>query len=317
MNVVSPIDELIRSLGGKKHRQHHVWQHYLDAWSVDDRIWASRNGGVPFNTDTVNVAVERDFYKLHELTQNDLQLLRLLTSGPKHPSAKAVDAGLITGLLAPIHLVQQHRRLFGTPEQVDEFIDVYRTNILENYHDRLETAFLPILRKIRHGDLTCLTYTNECITFFHFMLTQYMRTKGIREKIIQKVLSENGQDLRRIWPILSLIFGRDIGATLFAERDKRTLAFVENRTGVPFITGDQPVINLHGQSPEPTETVSLYYPVTPRSALMVTEVGEQPPFLTGSLAPEDVALLNERIARAAHSQVFAATKEDLRNSEIA
>src|SRR6516225_8413694 len=149
-------------------------------------------------------------------------------------------------------------------------------------------------------------------TFFDFLLTQYTRTKEIREKSIQRVQAENGQDLRRIWPILSLVFGRDIGATLFAERDRRTLALIENQTGSSFITGDQPVINLHGQqSPEPTETVSLYYPVTPRLALMLTEVGEEPPFSTGSLSHEDVATLDERIASAAHSQIFAAVKADL------
>src|SRR5665213_4526618 len=72
-----------------KHRQHHVWQHYLASWSIDERVWALRNGETIFNTDTVNVAVERDFYKVHKFTSRDLALLRLILSGPKHPAAKA------------------------------------------------------------------------------------------------------------------------------------------------------------------------------------------------------------------------------------
>jgi hypothetical protein len=45
---------------------------------------------------------------------------------------------------------------------------------------------------------------------------------------------------------MSYLFALNIGFSLYMERRRRKLVFIENRTDVPFITGDQPVTNLLG-----------------------------------------------------------------------
>jgi hypothetical protein len=62
------------------------------------------------------------------------------------------------------------------------------------------------------------------------------------------------------------------------------------------------VINL---DEKPTERFSLYYPIMPHLALLLPEVGEETSFSTQTLTVELVVELNERIALASHSQVFA------------
>jgi hypothetical protein len=106
----------------KKHRQHHVWQHYLEPWSV---VWVCREGHHIFNTETTVVAVERDFQKLHRLSDDDIALLRVLLEGPRGPrhlAAKRLDNDLFFMLLAPVQFVEQNRaRLTNITKGVKEW----------------------------------------------------------------------------------------------------------------------------------------------------------------------------------------------------
>ena len=59
----------------KKRRHHFVWQYYLDPWASEGRIACLQNGDV-FRTNTVNVGVERDFYRLRQFTDFEVAFLR-------------------------------------------------------------------------------------------------------------------------------------------------------------------------------------------------------------------------------------------------
>jgi hypothetical protein len=60
-----------------KRRHHHVWQRYLKSWTTNRAIWCLQNGRI-FSTGTLNIAVEKDFYKLHKLTREDIALIKML-----------------------------------------------------------------------------------------------------------------------------------------------------------------------------------------------------------------------------------------------
>jgi Protein of unknown function (DUF4238) len=141
-----------------------------------------------------------------------------------------------------------------------------------------------------------------------------MRTKGIKVRTIELIRQKNGQDLSRIWDIMSHMFSVNIGASLFLERKKRKLVLIENSTDVTFITGDQPVINLHGNRLHPPTTLSLYYPLAPRLALILGEVDEDPATSTDRLTPARVLALNTKIVEASHSQVFGHSEASIARS---
>lgn len=211
----------------------------------------------------------------------------------------------------PARFVEQNREQLGNIEQIDKLLDEYQTNALEDYHAGIENAFLPILDDILKGDLSFYSNDDRCIGFLHFICTQHMRTKGVKERAVERVRKHDGQDLSRIWNIAVHLFAFNIGMGLFVERKKRKLVLMQNRTDVPFITGDQPIVNLHGDGIRPPDELCFYYPVSPKLALILTEVDKEPAFSTDSLNSGQVAFLNTKMLTACHSQVFGQTEAAL------
>jgi hypothetical protein len=107
------------------------------------------------------------------------------------------------------------------------------------------------------------------------------------------------------------MFSVNIGAALFSERKRRRLLLVRNPTIVPFVTGDQPVINLHATTPLPPTQLSFYYPISPTLALILSESDEEPVYSSGSLSPIQASQLNGQMLESSHSQVFGNSKEVL------
>ena len=170
----------------KKRRQHHVWQHYLNSWTIDGRICCLKGGDI-FATDTINVAVQRDFYKLHKLTQVDIGLLRTLIIDHAHPLLKINHEEFLTLITAPVRFVENNRNKLRNIEKIDALLDVYMTNVLEDYHERIEHSFEPLLDRIINNDITFYSNEDSCITLFNFVSTQYMRTKKLKDKTIELI----------------------------------------------------------------------------------------------------------------------------------
>jgi hypothetical protein len=301
----------------RKHRQHHVWQHYLEPWAIDGKIY-SLIDGKPCRPNTKNVAVEHHFYRLHRLTQTDIGLLKYLFIDASPAHTRQLHEDFVKALLLPRAFVEQHKQYLRNPEEMEEILLTQEINVLEDYHASIEDSFTPTLLAIRKGDLSFYDDTHECITFARYMATQYMRTKGIKVRTIEIFQRKNGIDISRIWDIVSLMRAVDIGCSLFLGRKRQQLALLRNNTEVGFITGDQPVINLHGgdRSNAP-EKLCMYYPVEPRAALIWGDVDEKIPFASETLNAQQVSSLNQRMFAASHSQVFGRTAVSLERFGVA
>ncbi len=297
----------------KKDHQHHVWRAYLAAWGGDGgKIWCL-GGGKVYGARPANLAAAKHFYKLEALSEAEINLIRLLTvvGDNIHPARKQFHEDFLAALMAPLRLMDLLKEEHPIPRELDEFISGYQTNVLEDYYGRIEDNFVPRLEKIKAGDLSFWNDDEECIVFFDYLLSQYMRTKAIREKTISRLKANMAMDLSRIWNVLAIMFGTNIGSSLFVERGRRKLIVLENRTGAEFLTGDQPVLNLLGKGPEPTTGVMLYYPISPSRALLLTEAEGVSPYSSETLTDADVAALNDRVVKAAHRQVFARSRSSL------
>ena len=176
----------------------------------------------------------------------------------------------------------------------------------------IEDSFAKTLTAIRNGDISFYANQADCILFARYMATQYMRTKGIKVRMIEIFQRNMGVDISRIWDIASLMHGVNIGCSLFLGRKQQELVLLRNDTDVEFIAGDQPVINLHGgdRSKAP-DRLCMYYPLGPRSALIWGEVNEKVPYSSDRLTAEEVSNLNRRMEAAAHSQIFGRTAASL------
>ncbi len=91
----------------------------------------------------------------------------------------------------------------------------------------------------------------------------------------------------------------------------RRLVLIRNRSAVPFITGDQPVVNIHADGETAPELMSIYYPLSPELALFFYEPEEAAPIPVAVERDDLAADLNLRIARTSQSQIYASTAEVL------
>jgi hypothetical protein len=124
-----------------------------------------------------------------------------------------------------------------------------------------------------------------------------MRTKRANQAI-ELCKADGSADISRIWNVIVPMAVTNIGADLFRDRKRRKLAFIRNLTSSAFITGDQPAINLKAEHGRPPEHLSIYYPISPRIALILGDVDEELSYRTEAVTAEQVATLNRMIVEA-------------------
>lgn len=263
-------------------------------------IWCLQKGKV-FTTGTTRIAVEKDFYKFHRLNAADERMVKLLFTR-SHPAAQRSFESLLNNLMRPFRLTES---LLGAEknEAIAKHLDEYTSDILEELHSQVEARFIPSLKCALEGDISF--YDDErSLDFFDYITKQYMRTKGIKERFFASSEPVGEADMRRAWSMLSLMFAQNIGASLYLERKRRKLVLLRNETDVPFITGDQPVINLQAMGAK-TTSLSIFYPLSPALALWLGEVDEACPYPDEGLTGEHVRSLNHMVSEASYQQVFA------------
>ena len=283
-----------------KRRHHHVWQLYLRPWTSGGAIWCLQNGRA-FSTGTRDIAVEKDFYKFHRLTTADENFLQLMVA-KSDPAAQRSFRALQDMLMYPFRMIDA---IPGANKNklIEKQVEEYASNVLEDLHSQVEARFIPLLNSALGGDVSF--YGDErCIAFLDYLTKQYMRTKGIQERATAVRIPVEDVDIRRIWSILSFMLAQNIGGSLFNERKRRQLVLLKNATDVPFITGDQPVVNLQAKVSQ-TNSLTLFYPLSPTISLWLGEVDEKCQFPADGLTKEHVVSLNRKMAQASHQQIFA------------
>jgi hypothetical protein len=298
----------------KKPRQHHVWQQYLRSWTTGGKVHCLQNGRV-FATGTAVLGMETDFYKVRSITDQDLALLKLVTAlETLHPLQRQYGQEVIARVLSPTLFVNRYRdQLKGAPN-LDEILDTYNTNVVDDHYTAIESAFAPLLTRSLRNDVGWYGSDEHCITFCQYIAMQHLRTRRTKERVTTRLKKHMNLDVSRIWHILALIFGFNAGCSVFIERKQRTLALIKNESAVPFITGDQPVVNIHADGEEAPERMTFYYPLSPRLAIFFCEPGEPAPAVAPGEMERFVADLNFRIARTSHSQIYSATPEPLEDA---
>ena len=296
----------------EKRRQHHVWRRYLESWCIDGRLHCLREGRI-FPNAPHNLAVESYFYRLDDLTEEDLALYRklLVEKGDSHQ--KKSHERFLSMMMAPIEMAERLKQHVSNPKLgpvLEEFLKTYKTNALEDYYAGIEGEFGPILDRLLSGDLTVMSDADAAVPLFYFLATQYMRTKRIREAWL-KSFEKARFSIERILPLLALQYGENLGRSLYLDRKKMSSVILDNTTDVAFITGDQPIINLLAVADSPATELSLYYPLAPTKALLLSDTGRSLVVTNDSFNEAWAVELNRKIAENSHSQVFARDVRDL------
>ncbi|NWK78152.1 DUF4238 domain-containing protein [Aquitalea sp. LB_tupeE] len=197
-----------------KRRHHHVWQHYLKPWTKNGAIWCQQDNKI-FSTGTTTVAIENDFYKVAELSISQIEYLKLIFTMKDDKELTKIHYDFIDKIQAPFQFI---KKINAPLEKTGSVLKHYSSNVLEDYHASIENSFSQHLKDALNKNIKFYLTDESCITFINYICTQYMRTKGIKERAIQANAAANLPDLAPMWNMMIHMFAINIGKSLFTER---------------------------------------------------------------------------------------------------
>ncbi len=309
---------------------HHTPRKYLLAWAdADERIAWLGYGKVSRSVLTV-VGGENHFYRLKELTVPDVDCLKLFIDGLRE-HGRDNHKRFLQMYLWPTRLKvvleqriaeQQQRIAEGGASgddmgdaaivQVRQLLAVAIANFNEDYHASIEGRFWPFIELIKQRDFSFYEDPPRAIDFLHGLFVQYFRTKALKERALQKQ-SVLFDDVERVWDALSHIMAIEAGGSFFVDRSNFQIIVLDNDTEVPFITSDQPIINMltEGQSFEVPEKMELYYPLSPTQAMLYLEKSTPTGKFNNPVLIDDAHRYNQMIVNHSSHRVFSNSEEYL------
>ena len=224
-------------------------------------------------------------------------------------------------------------------EQLKTKNDILAKNIVEERHGEAETQAVKWLNALINKDLDFFDFekpmvtvndhlTNEGYNFVLFVCMQYFRTKktierhsGALKKSLENpewnnILPHYKIDIQNIDPenITPHFLRLNEMATAFALwTSKANLTLLMNDTNCPFITSDQPVINLkadYQNRGKEVEGLVFYYPISPHLAITINDLGK---LNKVSLDVGRVTEFNKYMLKAHYQNAFADRKDVLEN----
>jgi hypothetical protein len=285
--------------------QHYVWKHYLQAWAVDEQLTFYRQRDRDtITTNPKNVASSRYFYGVETFTDTELQYLEAVAQRARTELGRKVNGNFVKLFTMTTRL----RRLIASMPPADQearektelLLQAAERGMGESWHVAIEHKGAPFLDRLRAGDASFWADEKEASDFCVYLGTQFTRTARM-SKAIQAVELPIGLDLARLWPVESHLWATEIGAGFVNNRATTHATILTNETAVPFITGDQPVINLQPQ----TATRSVfYYPITPKTALRLSTTQNDCAVTTEAVTQIEAERLNHDIFRWSEDQIY-------------
>lgn len=264
-----------------KPNQHYVWQKYLKAWEKDGKIICLRNKKDIIQSNPRNVASQRYFYNVNSLTQNDCKLIRSIFINNQPEPMKSLLEGWIKPIEEFFRLWDILTKNGKVKNSIEASKELALKNLLEELHMNIESAGMPGLYKIQSGDVTFLS---ECkdesgvdADFIIYLCFQYFRTRKIKQNV-KESLGEHASvftNFDNAFNLIAPIVSTQLGNSLFnLIKNKELYCYLlKNVSEIPFITGDQPAINIHASLIKHVETtnLALYYPLSPTVSLLITK----------------------------------------------
>lgn len=328
-----------------KRNQHYVFQRYLKNWEIDNSIWCLRKRERLFKCGTKGIALERDFYKVHAVNNDEERFILELFLYAQSQEVKSVI----------LEYINMHNKPFKVKQFLDEFTKIINNNSIEqitdkvndnlreleeyseesiinmdeDYHSLKEQQVLSQIESLKNGDISFYYDSierapiemNDASKFINFVVIQYFRTKKLRkqlqdaiEKNIEKLpMNPMGININNInvEHILGpIIFFLQSQLTDRLRSDKVKLTLLKNKTNIPFITSDQPVFNIFFSHSNITKKLLFFYPVSPQMAVLLgeTQITEK----IVEVQENEVKKYNDKMADFADDFLFSSNENVLK-----
>lgn len=338
-----------RKLVVKVIRQHYVPRAYLSAWGHPTRsgksflIWCKRRSCSDVQeVEAMSIAQRRYMYAYPQLGLEEQSVLiayinakpihiknflarlyepalvmplylRLLQGERSVVLSSQIDVLVKSGLFDELYM----RILVGLRRDVEmNGIDICNAiadvkticnNGFEAWMTTLEGRFYPMLDKARNGDLSFFDDQDSRAAVIYYFFVQMLRTMRFN-----KLLNEMPWQK---YPNLQEIFRHGMAfevATMNAsEWKKYELLLIENHSNLPFVTGDQPLVNLDGNEDSPY--FDLYFPICPSRALLFIERGRIDAVYSHlkNVTEREAHELNRKVAMVCEEQLYSNSKNSL------
>ncbi len=295
-----------------KKKHHYVWKEYLKSWTENEKIPALvKNEKKIITPNPEGVAQQRYFYALEEFTEEEEIILKELVNLWSKESTLKINLEFYETFT----LYSKLKRLTKTIDLNDELkekLNLLRTNTMEDSHLIFENFGNKIINIRKFEDLTFLDEEMELFFTMIYISFQYLRTKNMQLKI--KVAVEKYDYLSpKFLTFLPFLYATGIADSLTYEK-KTKFIFLENTSEIDFITSDQPLINNKIEELNDNGTIAqmeIYYPITPRIALIIHCQEQNEKYRKVSLNSNEVNNYNKTIFNHSNEFIFASSTEQL------
>ena len=308
-----------------KKKQHYVWKHYLSAWTTNNSLACllkKENKIITVNTD--KVASKKFFYELSYLTKKEEQIFNYMFIDNYSDQSKKLNEHWLHTSQAVFELEKFFQNLPDSTWKQESLkeIEIRKKNLVENLFASIEGNAVENLKQLRDGDISFFEKEKDKVDFCIFVACQYFRTKRMQDLVVGALNDKNKQHEQLAdvnWDAIikmgRLVMMTNIGLVLYSNY---RCVMLENNTSTPFITGDQPTVNMdaemyhmtNGVSPK---TLTIYYPVSPTKAILLTEDKTIATHI--KVSENDVERYNNKIAITSNEQLYATSVNCLKRFE--
>lgn len=293
-----------------KKKHHFVFQAYLRSWkNINNEICVLRKKKKLFFTGTEAIAFKNSFYAINGINTDEKKLIDCYIA-KMTPEVQEQLQVFIDAYLLPIEnqklldkMKEIAKKKFASEEtirmeflkeieQLEQHISLQKNNTMEDLYSEIEGELVEYLNRIKTDGIKFYydLDENKKFMFLYDVCVQYFRTVQLKELWIRNFgnsiktcdFSKMEIDIEKVdlskivvfffWEIQTLV-----AYSLMKKNAMITL--LNNNTVIPFITSDQPIINLKydytNDLCKATE-LEFYYPISPMKALLINgEYSEQ------------------------------------------
>ncbi|MBY8177713.1 DUF4238 domain-containing protein [Vibrio fluvialis] len=304
---------------------HQVWANYMKRWSPDSLnvYYTTKRGNIAYDS-VRNVAVERHFYRVGYLNEEHLEVIKNLSIHSDERLQK-----LHMSCLSYYLRMQKYSILYDNygvrDDLMDRIMESWKCNGIEHIYTKHEGECQNIIESLAARDLSVLKERDNMMKFMQFYAHQMVRTKTFKDTVIAgytrnttKINSLSSKTMEECWWFVAYMFGLNIGRSLFLDRKVDTHCLLINDTDIPFITSDQPIINVYRsfndkelRTPEEHEC-DHYYPISPNVAYMINKSDRFPSGFV-KVGLDVVEEMNIKMARKANVHIISNSCESLKS----
>ncbi|MCS6230349.1 DUF4238 domain-containing protein [Shewanella baltica] len=315
----------------RRKNHHYVWAYYMQRWSFDKRqvYYTTKNNNDIRLEYIKKIAAESHFYRVKPLTLEHVQTIIKWSSKCPNDLHK-LHMIYLSDYLIMQSLESRYKQSDKKDEIIDQIIEAWKCNGIENYHTAHELEVRVILDALANRDFSVLDKDENMNDFMAFIGQQIARTKNIKDTVSNikdgsraaldmpsQELADNMKKLMlECWWFMSYMFGMNLGRSLYLDRKDNTHCLLINDTDMSFITSDQPIVNVHQALTDEIRPVEdhesdLYYPISPNVAYMINKSNRFP---SGSVqvSVDVVREMNIKVAKRANFHIIGNSEESLK-----